>query len=133
MRRSIAVLVTVCSAVLSSWLSSCVTPQFSNAAPAIVEECQGEVAILTDRDALPAQDDALRGSAAESAPDPIEDARTAKEVAGGAGLATWPEEALLYRCLASRGVELTADQAAMLAEWEAKLGSDSSDPPRAPE
>ncbi|MEX2125774.1 MAG: hypothetical protein WD795_17935 [Woeseia sp.] len=129
MRRSIACLTVVCSALLPS----CGTPQFSNAPPATVEDCRREVAILTDRDALPPQDDPLSGPAAESIPDPIEDARTAKEVAGGAGLATWPEEALLYRCLASRGIELTAEQAAMLTEWEGKLDSDSSDPPRPPE
>jgi hypothetical protein len=117
MRWTIAGFVAACSL-----LSSCGTQQVTNAPPAIVEDCQREVAILTDREIVPVQDDPLRGP--EATPDPIEDARAAKEVAGGAGLATWPEEALLYRCLRSRGVQLTPEQAEMLAEWEGELDAD---------
>jgi hypothetical protein len=84
-------------------------------------------------EAVPMEDDSLRGPAGEAAPDPIEDARTAQGVAGGAGLDTWPEEALLYRCFTSRGVELTPEQAEMLAEWEQKLDTDSSNRSERPE
>lgn len=114
-------------------LSSCGTQQYANVPPAIAEDCQREVAILADREALPTEDDSLRGPAAEAIPDPIEDARTAQGVAGGAGLDTWPEEALLYRCFTRRGVELTPEQAEMLAKWGQKLDADSSDRSGRPE
>lgn len=74
--------------------------------------------LLTDREQLTEPNDPLQGPALESTPEPIEDARAAREVSGGAGFADWPEEALMYRCLRSRGVELSAEQAEMLAEWE---------------
>ena len=99
-------------------LSSCATEEFANAPPEVVEDCRREVALLSDRDILPAQEDPLRGAAAETEPQPIEDARAAQEVAGGAHLPSWPEEALMYRCLESRGVELTQEQTQMLHEWE---------------
>lgn len=117
MRWTIASFVVACSL-----LSSCGTQQVTNASPEIVEDCQREVAILTDREIVPAQDDPLRGP--DAVPDPIEDARAAKEVAGGAGVTAWPEEALLYRCFRSRGVQLTPEQAEMLAEWEGELEAD---------
>ena len=122
MMRSIAGLVVACVAVLSS----CGTQEYANVPPAIAEDCEREVAMLADRETLPAEDDPLRGPAGEAAPDPIEDARTAQGVAGAAGLDTWPEEALLYRCFTSRGVELTPEQAEMLAEWDKKPDADSS-------
>jgi hypothetical protein len=99
-------------------LSSCATEEFANAPPQVVEDCRREVALLTDREILPAQEDPLRGAAAEMEPHPIEDARAAREVSRGARLTSWPEEALMYRCLESRGVELTPEQTRMLREWE---------------
>jgi hypothetical protein len=104
-------------------LASCATREFPNAPPAVAEDCRREVALLTDREILPAQEDPLRGPAADSAPDPIEDAREAQKVSGGANLSAWPEEALMYRCLESRGVELTFEQKQMLDEWEVKSGA----------
>lgn len=120
--RSIAVVVTVCSL-----LSSCATEEYANASPEVTEDCRREVAILTDRDALSTGNDPLRGPAMEGTPDPIDDARRANEVAGGAGLASWPEEALMYRCLKSRGVTLTGEQAELLAEWEQELEPEADD------
>jgi hypothetical protein len=110
--------ITVMAMTCCALLSSCATEEFANASPEVVEDCRREVALLTDREILPAQEDPLRGSAAESEPQPIEDARAAQEVSGGAALSSWPEEALMYRCLESRGVELTPQQEQMLGEWE---------------
>lgn len=104
-------------------LAACATEEFAGAPSMVVDDCQREVRLLTNRDQLTGQDDPLQGPALESTPDPIEDARAAKEVAGGVGFADWPEEALMYRCLRSRGVELSADQEAMLAEWEQQAES----------
>jgi hypothetical protein len=106
-------------------LSSCATEEFANASPEVVEDCRREVSLLTDREVVDSDDD-LRGPALESTPDPTEDARRAKEVSGGTILTSWPEEALMYRCLESRGVVLTEDQAEMLAEWEGELEQDES-------
>lgn len=100
-------------------LSSCATGEFANVPPVVAEDCRREVSLLSNREILPAQEDPLRGSA-ESAPDPIEDAREAQEVSGGVSLSAWPDEALMYRCLESRGVELTDEQRQMLDEWTAK-------------
>jgi hypothetical protein len=113
--------------VLVLW--SCAKQQVTNAPPAILEDCQREVAILTDRAISPVQDDPLRGAASETGPQPIEDARAAREGAGGAGLTTWPEEALLYRCLRSRGVQLTVEQAEMLSDWEGEVEQPDSSRP----
>jgi hypothetical protein len=109
-------------------LAACATEEFAGASPAVVADCRQEVALLTDRDAITTQDDPLQGPALEGTPEPIEDARSAREVAGGPGFSEWPEEALMYRCLRSRGVDLTTDQSAMLAEWEmqAESSNDSS-------
>jgi hypothetical protein len=104
-------------------LSSCATEEFANAPAEVVEDCRREVSLLTDREVVESQDD-FRGPPLESTPDPIEDARRAKEVSGGASLTSWPEEALMYRCLESRGVVLTEDQAELLAEWEGELEQD---------
>jgi hypothetical protein len=120
--RSTAAVLTVCSL-----LSSCATEEFANASPEVAEDCRREVAILTDRDALSSGSDPLQGPAPEGTPDPIEGARRANEVAGGANLASWPEEALMYRCLKSRGVALTGEQAELLAEWEQQLEADPED------
>jgi len=104
-------------------LSSCATEEFANASAQVVEDCRREVSLLTDSEVVEPQDD-FRGPALESTPDPVEDARRAKEVAGGASLTSWPEEALMYRCLESRGVVLTEDQAEVLAEWEGEPEQD---------
>lgn len=101
-------------------LSSCATEEFANASPEVVEDCRREVSLLTDREVVESPDD-FRGPALESTPDPVEDARRAKEASRGASLTSWPEEALMYRCLESRGVVLTEDQAELLAEWEGEL------------
>jgi hypothetical protein len=101
-------------------LSSCATEEFGNASAEVVEDCRREVSLLRDDELIESQDD-LRGPALESAPDPVEDARRAKEVSGSTVLTSWPEEALMYRCLESRGVVLTEDQAEMLAEWAGEL------------
>ena len=108
-------------------LSSCAGEKFANAPPDVVEDCRREVSLLTDSEVVESQDD-LRGPALESTPDPVADARRAKEVSGGASLTTWPDEALMYRCLESRGVVLTEDQAELLAEWEGEPKQDG--PPR---
>lgn len=106
-------------------LASCATEEFTNASPEVVDDCRREVALLTDRDLIESQDD-LRGPTLESTPDPVEDARRAKEAAGGGGLPSWPEEVLMYRCLESRGVVLTEEQAQMLAEWAGEQSQDGA-------
>ena len=121
MRRLVIVFGAAACAV-----SACATEDFAGAAPAVVEDCRREVMLLTERDQLTGQDDPLKGPALESAPEPIEDARAAREVAGGVGFADWPEEALMYRCLRSRGVELSPDQSEVLAEWEQQAEPDGS-------
>jgi hypothetical protein len=112
--------VPVAAIVLIAVLSSCASEEFANAPAEVVEDCRREVSLLRDREIVPPQDD-LRGPAMESTPDPVEDARRAKEVSGGATLTSWPEEALMYRCLESRGVVLTEDQAETLSEWKGEL------------
>jgi hypothetical protein len=47
-------------------------------------------------------------------------ARTAQAELEGSSLASWPEDALLYRCFTSRGVVLTEEQATVLAEWQSR-------------
>jgi hypothetical protein len=116
MRAHVATLALTTSILLSS----CATEEYANASPAVVEDCRREVSLLTDREVAASPDD-LRGPALESTPDPVEDAERAQEVSGGALLTSWPEEALMYRCLESRGVVLARDQAEMLAEWEGEL------------
>lgn len=112
---------------VAATLWACAAEEFAGASPEIVEDCRREVALLSDPDDLSTENDPFRGPSLESTPDPIEDAREAQEVSGGASLNEWPEQALMYRCLASRGVELTSDQAAVLAEWEKRLEPDARD------
>jgi hypothetical protein len=107
-------------------LASCATEDYANASAEVVDDCRREVSLLTDREVVQPQDD-LRGPALDSAPDPVEDARRAKEESGGADLMAWPEEALMYRCLESRGVVLSRDQAELLAEWTGELEDDSEE------
>lgn len=110
---AIAIGLTVCFL-----LFSCATEEFGNASAEVAEDCRREVSLLRDDDLIESQDD-LRGP--DSTPDPVEDARRAKEVSGSTVLTSWPEEALMYRCFESRGVVLTEDQAEMLAEWAGEL------------
>lgn len=57
----------------------------------------------------------------------IEDARAAHREESETGLAAWPEHALIIRCLAARGVELTTAQAEVLARWESRLATETGD------
>lgn len=106
-------------------LSSCATEEITNAPPAVVDDCRREAALLTEPDPWLARNDPMgdRGSG----DDVIEDARRAEAEAGREGLAGWPEEVLVYRCLLSQGVVLTPEQADRLAEWERRLEQDSSE------
>lgn len=108
-------------------LSSCGTQEITNAPPEVVEGCRREIAILTNRDPIFRQDSRLQGAGSDSAQSTIDDARIAKEEEDRTGLASWPEDVLLYRCLESRGIVLTPEQANVLAKWEQKSGSDSTE------
>lgn len=99
-------------------VASCETTEIANAPPSVVEDCRREVALITEREPELARMDRLPGGEAGPTGDVLDEARTAREEAEQEGLAGWPEDALLYRCLASRGVELTDEQARTLAEWE---------------
>jgi hypothetical protein len=116
MRVPVAAIVLIACTLLSS----CASEEFTNASAEVAEDCRREVSLLRDTEIVASQDD-LRGPTLESTPDPVEDARRAKEVSGGATVTSWPEEALMYRCLESRGVVLTEDQSEMLSEWEGEL------------
>ena len=100
--------------------ASCASPSVDNAPPAIVEECRQEVGELTDPDRLPPVDDSLPERPSGEF-EPIDDARQAQREQDGSSLASWPEEVLLYRCLTSRGVVLTEEQATVLAEWQSRM------------
>ena len=117
----------VVAATAGAVMAACATEDFPGASPVVVEDCRREVMLLTDREQLTEPNDPLQGPALESTPEPIEDARAARGVSGGAGFADWPEEALMYRCLRSRGVELSAEQAEMLAEWEQQAESNGNE------
>ncbi len=102
-------------------LFSCASePQFPDASPIAVDECRREAALMTERDPWSVHPDPTRSGAEGDRV--IEDARTAEAEAGRSGLADWPEEVLIYRCLVSRGEPLSAEQASELAEWERRLG-----------
>ena len=100
-------------------LASCATDDYANVPAAVVDDCQREVSLLTEPDVLEVQENPLQGAALESLPDPIEDAREARRDAG-TDAATWPEEALLYRCFESRGIELDPAQAELLDQWRSR-------------
>lgn len=100
-------------------LAGCASgPEFPDASPLAVEECRREAALLSEPDPWSVRNDPLRS---EGEGDVIEEARTAAAEARRTGLAGWPEEILVYRCLASRGEPLTPEQARELAEWEENL------------
>jgi hypothetical protein len=115
-RLAVASPALVCFALLAS----CETTEVANAPPSVVEECRREVALITEREPELSRADRLPAGEAGPSDEVLDDARVAREEAGQEGLAAWPEEALLYRCLASRGVQLTDEQARTLAEWEAR-------------
>lgn len=105
-------------------LAACAAgPEFPDAAPLAVEECRREAALLAEPDPYRVRNDPIRG---EGEGNVIEDARTAAAEAGRAGLAGWPEEVLVFRCLASRGEPLTPQQARELAEWQERLKEQDS-------
>lgn len=109
-------LLIVCYALLPS----CGTPRVTNAPPEVVEACELEIALLTERDSASARDDTLRRAGAEPGRDTIDEARIGRTEAEAGGLADWPDDVLMYRCLAGRGIELTAEQTRVLAEWQQK-------------
>ena len=105
-------------------LAACAaTPQFPDAAPLAVEECRREAALLAEPDPYRVRNDPIQSQGEGNV---IEEARTAAAEAGRAGLAGWPEEVLVYRCLASRGEPLTPEQASELAEWQERLEEQDS-------
>lgn len=112
---------------VACWLlaAACASPSIGNAPPAVVEQCRAEVAELTDSDRLPPLDESLPEEAGPET-EVIEEARAARRSLDGSGLASWPEDALLYRCFTSRGVVLTEEQAAVLAQWQSR--TETADP-----
>lgn len=102
---------------LAACLVSCASPSLGNAPPAVVDECRREVADLTNRERLPPPDESLPDDPGPEATT-IDEARTARAEGTGTNLADWPEDVLVYRCFTSRGVVLTEEQAAALAEWQ---------------
>lgn len=103
-------------------LAACRTaPEFPGAPPDVVEDCRRQVTVLTERDpGFAGADEPLPGATGDEGV--MDEARAAKAEEEARDLAAWPEEVLLYRCLATRGVELDDEQARELAEWEANLG-----------
>jgi hypothetical protein len=100
-------------------LAGCASgPQFPDATPLAVEECRQEAAALTELDPWAVRDDSRSTGEGGGV---IEEARTAAAEAQRTGLVSWPEEVLVYRCLASRGEPLTTEQARELADWERRL------------
>lgn len=110
----------VCPALAScAFLASCGPTEVANAPPAMLEDCRREVAAITETERqVPPRDQPPPGEAGPT-DEVLDDARAARQEARQAGIAAWPEEVLLYRCLASRGVMLTDEQARELAEWQA--------------
>lgn len=107
-------------------LAGCASPSIGNAPPAVVDECRREVADLSDRERLPPPDESLpRASGPEATT--IDEARAARAELEGSSLASWPEDALLYRCFTSRGIVLTEEQATVLAEWQSRTDTATSE------
>lgn len=103
-------------------LAACRTaPEFPNAPPEVVEDCRRQVLVFMEQDPGISGTEPLSQETTDRDDDVIEDARAARADAEERDLSRWPEEILLYRCLAGRGVELSPDQARALAEWEAGL------------
>jgi hypothetical protein len=100
-------------------LAACSGPRVTNAPPEVVEACEREIALIRNQDAPPVRDNTMPG--VETGEDAIDEARRGREEEAAAGIAAWPDHALMYRCLAGHGVELDVEQASVLAEWEHKL------------
>jgi hypothetical protein len=102
-------------------LAACATaPEFPGAPAEVVEDCRRQVVMLTERDPGAPPTDPLGEETAEPAGDVIEDARAAHADARARNLSEWPEDVLLYRCLAARGVELSPEQLRELEKWEGR-------------
>ncbi|HLT91244.1 MAG TPA: hypothetical protein VKZ85_09890 [Woeseiaceae bacterium] len=99
-------------------------PEFPGAPPDVVEDCRRQVVMMTERDPGPPGTGPLVRESEEQRGTVIDDARAARADEEARNLASWPEEVLLYRCLAARGVDLDPEQARELAEWEAGLDPD---------
>ncbi|HEX2140138.1 MAG TPA: hypothetical protein VHG33_10540 [Woeseiaceae bacterium] len=119
-RSNSPVAVPIALALLSACASE---PQFPNASPEAVAECRREAAVLAEPDPWRVPDDPIRTETGGD--DVIEDARTAESELQREGLAGWPEEILIYRCLVSQGETLTTEQARKLADWEETLEPES--------
>lgn len=115
-RSLIPIMPIVGVAVLSACASE---PQFPEASPEAVAECRREAALLSETDPWTVPDDPMRREAQTD--DVIDDARTAESEVTRQGLAGWPEDILIYRCLVSRGEPLSAEQARKLADWQQRL------------
>lgn len=87
----------------------------------MVEDCRRQVIVLTETDPGSPGDEPLQERTTEPYEGVIDEARAGRAEARARNLAAWPEEVLLYRCLAARGVELSTEQARELAEWEAGM------------
>jgi hypothetical protein len=109
-------------------LAACASPSIGNAPPAVVDECRREIADLAGREQLPAPDESLREESVQETTT-IDEARTARAELEGSSFASWPEDALLYRCFTSRGVVLTEEQAAVLAEWQGRTENGTPESP----
>ena len=120
-----ASVITAGALVATLTLPACSTaPQFPGAPPDVVEDCRRQVTMLTEGDPGVQESEPLAGETEEPGGDVIDEARAARADAEARNLADWPEDVLLYRCLAGRGVELDEKQARELAEWEAGLDLD---------
>lgn len=117
MHRPVLTMIPVVGAAL---LSACASePQFPDASPQAVAECRREAAMLAEPDPWTVRNDPIRSETETG--EVIEDARTAEAEASRRGLASWPEDILIYRCLVSRGEPLTAEQTRKLADWQERL------------
>lgn len=114
-------LFTLCVAALPACQTA---PEFPGAPPAVVEDCRRQVVVMTERDPGSPGDPPLPERTGEPDEGVIDEARAGRAEARARNLAAWPEEVLLYRCLAARGVELSTEQARELAEWESRLEED---------
>lgn len=101
-------------------LTSCAEQRIDNAPPAVVADCRREADELTKPDPWLVRNDPLRKSGSEH-DETIEDARSAEAEVEREGLAGWPREVLVYRCLLGQGVVLTPEQTEKLAEWQRRL------------
>jgi hypothetical protein len=104
-------------AVCASLLVACSAPRPDNAPANLVTECQREVDAITRLEPT-IEDEASAYPDEPSSARAIEDARAARAVAETGGLASWPDQILMYRCLAANGVVLTPAQSAALSKWD---------------